>query len=207
MLGFVVGLDLHGLAVSAGHAVALAFGSLDDELDTAIVSKSLVQLESECGATANDCGGGRTLYPGECRRRGHDGTTELHDPEVEPLEKVQSGNLALCAEHRFGILRKGSLVPREDLLVGERFPHGGQALENALLKIEGISDIDFDIDNYPNHIKITTHKRIADEFNMERLEELPDESYYFEGDIDGDFHQKDFPEKLLFQGQQICHPQ
>ena len=141
MLGFVVGLDLHGLAVSAGHAVALAFGSLDDEIDTAIVSKSLVRLESECGATANDCGGGRTLYPGECRRRGHDGTTELHDPEVEPLEKVQSGNLALCAEHRFGILRKGSLVLREDLLVGERLPAGGDHLHDTfILGLVGCSD-------------------------------------------------------------------
>ena len=69
----------------------------------------------------------------------------------------------------------------------------GNLTHNDIKVINSRVDNDFDIDNYPNHIKITTHKRIADEFNMERLEELPDESYYFEGDIDGDFHQKDFP--------------
>lgn len=46
--------DGGGFAIAATHAVALAFGSLDDEVDAAVVVNGLVQLEGECGAGQGD---------------------------------------------------------------------------------------------------------------------------------------------------------
>lgn len=89
------GLDLDGLAVAAGHAVALAFGCLDDKVDAAVVGKGLVQREGERRVGADDGGGRRRFHSGEGRRHQHQLAAELHDPEVEPLEKVQFGDLSL----------------------------------------------------------------------------------------------------------------
>lgn len=56
----------------------------------------------ERGAGADDGGLGRSLHVGEGRRRGQDGATQLHNPEVETLEEVQTGDLALgAAGHLF----------------------------------------------------------------------------------------------------------
>lgn len=51
----------------------------------------------ERGAGAGDGGLGMSLHTGEGRRRGQDGATQLHNPEVEALEEVQTGDLALGA--------------------------------------------------------------------------------------------------------------
>lgn len=56
----------------------------------------------ERGAGAGDGGLGMSLHTGEGRRRGQDGATQLHNPEVETLEEVQTGDLALgAAGHLF----------------------------------------------------------------------------------------------------------
>lgn len=56
----------------------------------------------ERGAGAGDSGLGMSLHTGEGRRRGQDGATQLHNPEVETLEEVQTGDLALgAAGHLF----------------------------------------------------------------------------------------------------------
>lgn len=52
--GFLDHLDGRGLGVSSAHAVRLTFGGLDDQEDTAIVGKGLVQLEGEGVALAHD---------------------------------------------------------------------------------------------------------------------------------------------------------
>lgn len=56
----------------------------------------------ERGAGAGDGGLGMSLHTGEGRRRGQDGATQLHNPEDETLEEVQTGDLALgAAGHLF----------------------------------------------------------------------------------------------------------
>lgn len=139
--GLFNSLDLGGLSVAAAHAVALAFGSLDDEVDAAVVGNGLVQFEGERGAGADDGGLGRSLHTREGRRSGQDGAAQLHDPEVEALEEVQAGDLALGAQDGLGICAQGSFVPGEDLLVGERLPGGRDHLHHALvLGLVGSSD-------------------------------------------------------------------
>ena len=54
--GLFNSLDLGGLSVAEAHTVALAFGSLDDEVDAAVVGDGQVQLEGERGAGADDGG-------------------------------------------------------------------------------------------------------------------------------------------------------
>ena len=74
VLGHVVGTDVDcggsrlfdhlnggGLAVGAAHTVGLTFRGLDDQEDTAIVGKSLVQLEGEGVTLARDGGSGWEL--------------------------------------------------------------------------------------------------------------------------------------------------
>ena len=114
--GLFHGLDLGGLAVAAAHAVALAFGGLDDKVDAAIVGDGLVQLEGERGAGADDGGLGRSLHTREGRRSGQDGAAQLHNPEVEALEEVQSGDLALGAQDGLGVRAQGGFVPGEEWL-------------------------------------------------------------------------------------------
>ena len=46
-------LDAGCLGMGAGHTVGLAFGGLDDQVDTAVVGEGLVQLEGE-GLTLAD---------------------------------------------------------------------------------------------------------------------------------------------------------
>ena len=60
--GFLYHLDGRGLAVGAAHAVGLTFGSLDDQVDAAVVGEGLVQLEGEGLALADDGGAGRVLH-------------------------------------------------------------------------------------------------------------------------------------------------
>lgn len=56
----------------------------------------------ERGAGAGNGDLGMSLRTGEGRRRGQDGATQLHNPEVETLEEVQTGDLALgAAGHLF----------------------------------------------------------------------------------------------------------
>lgn len=127
------GLDLDGLAVAAGHAVALAFGCLEDKVDAAVVGKGLVQREGERRVGADDGGGRRRFHFGEGRRHQYQITAELHDPEVEPLEKVQFGDLSLVSEHGLGVLAQRELVPDKDLLIGQGLPLGGDHLHGTLV--------------------------------------------------------------------------
>ena len=146
MLGLVGGLDVNGigsglldihnldsLAVTTGDAIALAFGCLDDEVDASVVGEFLVQLEGEGRAGAHDGGGGRRFHAGEGGGHQHDVAAQFHDPEVEPLEQVQAGNLAFGAQNGLGVLTQGELVPCEDLLVGQGLPLGGDHLHDALV--------------------------------------------------------------------------
>ena len=66
--GLFHGLDLGGLAITAAHAVALAFGHLDDEVDAAVVGDGLVQFEGERGAGADDGGLGNGIKELNCRQ-------------------------------------------------------------------------------------------------------------------------------------------
>ena len=87
------GLHWHGSLAAAGvheevleedlgsagvHGTVLGLGGLDDEVNAAVVSQCLVQLEGERGIGTHDGGGGRGLHSGEGGRGGHDGATELH---------------------------------------------------------------------------------------------------------------------------------
>ena len=63
--GLLDSLDLDGLAVAARHTVALAFGCLDDEVETPVVGKGLVQRKGERRVGADDVGGRRSLLSGE----------------------------------------------------------------------------------------------------------------------------------------------
>ena len=146
MLALIGGLDVDGigaglfdihnldsLAVTTGDTIALAFGGLDDKVDAAIVGDGLVQLEGEGRAGAHDGGGGRSLHAGEGGGHQHDVAAQFHDPEVEPLEQVQTGNLAFGAQNGLGVLTQGELVPGEDLLVGQGLPRGGDHLHHTLV--------------------------------------------------------------------------
>ena len=90
-------MDLDSLAEGAGYAVALAFGSLDYQVDAAVVGNRLVQREGEGCAGAGDGGAGRSLDTFKGGRVQHQGAAEFHDPEVETLEEVQTGDLGLGA--------------------------------------------------------------------------------------------------------------
>ena len=130
--GFLNHLDGRGLGMSAAHAVGLAFGGLNDQEDTAVVGEGLVQLEGEGVALAHDGGRGRVLYAEQRRRSGLGLAAAGDDPVVETGEEVGTRDLALGTQDAAGLLAEGELVPRQDLVVGQRLPHGGEALENAL---------------------------------------------------------------------------
>ena len=127
--------------MGAAYAIGLTFGGFDDQEDAAVISESLVQLEGKGIALAHDGGAGRVLHTQE-RGRGHLGLAAASDdPVIEAGEEVGAGDLGTGSQDRTALLAEGKLVPREDLLVGECFPHGGQALENALdLGLVGSAD-------------------------------------------------------------------
>ena len=60
-------LDGHGLAVSAGDAVGLAFGGLNDELEDGHVGRDAGHGEGEGLTLAGDGGGAGVLDTDECR--------------------------------------------------------------------------------------------------------------------------------------------
>lgn len=81
VLGHVVGTDVDGgggglfdhldggsLAVGTAHTVGLTFGGLDDQEDSAVVGRNLIQLEGEGFTLAHDGGRGRVLYTHESGR-------------------------------------------------------------------------------------------------------------------------------------------
>lgn len=63
-------LDLCCLAVGTAHTFGLTFGGLNDQEDSAVVGKSLVQLEGKGFTLAHDGGRGRVLYSHENGRGG-----------------------------------------------------------------------------------------------------------------------------------------
>ena len=104
-----------GLAVGAGHAVGLAFGSLNDQEDTAVVGDGLVQFEGEGVAAANHGGPGRVLHAHQLGRS-HLGLAAADDnPVVEAGEEVGTGDLCLGAQHGTAFLGEGQFVPGEQL--------------------------------------------------------------------------------------------
>lgn len=54
--GFLDELDGSSFAVSAADAIGMTFGSLDDQVDAAVVSGSLIELEGEGLSLAHDGG-------------------------------------------------------------------------------------------------------------------------------------------------------
>lgn len=105
--GFLLHVDLRGLCMGAGHTVGLAFGSLDDEEDAAVVSGSLVKLEGESLVGAHDsCRGGR-FYAREGRRGHHYLAATGDDPVIEAGEQVRPGDLGLGSEDGTAFLREG----------------------------------------------------------------------------------------------------
>ena len=125
-------LDGGSLAVGTAHTVGLTFGGLDDQEDTAIVGKSLVQLEGEGVTLAHDGGRGRVLYTHESGRGGLRRAAAGDNPVVQTGEEVRTGNLTLGTEDAAGLLAQGEFVPGEDLVVRQAPPHSGETLENAL---------------------------------------------------------------------------
>ena len=125
-------LDLCGLAVGAAHTVGLTFGGLNNQEDSAVVGKSLVQLEGEGVTLAHDGGRGRGLYTHESGRVGLRSAAAGDNPAVQTGEEVRTGNLTLGAEDAAGLLAQGEFVPGEDLVVRQAPQHGGETLENAL---------------------------------------------------------------------------
>lgn len=108
VLGLVVGLDvdcgigrlfdhldLGGLCMSAGHTVALAFGGLDHEEDTAVVGQGLVELEGERLVGADHGRGGWRFHTNEAPRGDHHLAAAGDNPEVQTGEQVGTEILAL----------------------------------------------------------------------------------------------------------------
>lgn len=125
-------LDGRSIRVSAAYTVGLTFGGLNHEGDAAVVSEGLVQFEGEGLALAHDGGRGRILYAQKRRRHEDRRAAAGDDPVIEPEEQVGTGDLPLGAKNGTGLLRKGQFVPREDVRVGKRLPHGRKTLENSL---------------------------------------------------------------------------
>lgn len=106
--------------------------SFDDQVDAAVVSGSLIQLEGEGVTLAHDGCGGGGLHGVELRRSHHDLATEGHDPVVQAGEQVGARDLGGGAQDGTAGLAESELVPRENLLVGDGFSLGGEHLEDAL---------------------------------------------------------------------------
>ena len=139
--GFLNELDAGGLAVGAGDTVGLAFGGFDDQEDSAVVGKSLVQLEGEGVTLAHDGGGGRVLHAQEGGRYENRLSAASDDPVVQAGEQVGAGDLGTGAENTAALLGEGQLVPGKDVVVREGLPHGGEPLEDALdLSLVGSAD-------------------------------------------------------------------
>ncbi len=145
VLGHVVGADVNGrggglfhhldgrgLCVCAGHTVRLTLGGLDNQIDAAIIGQRLIQLEGEGVTLAHDGGAGGVLDAQEGRRDNHRLAAASDNPVVQAGEQVGSGDLGAGAKDAAALLRERELVPRENVLVGEGLPHGGQTLENTL---------------------------------------------------------------------------
>ena len=110
-------LDGGSLAVGTAHTVGLTFGGLDDQEDTAIVGKSLVQLEGEGVTLAHDGGRGRVLYTHESGRGGLRRAAAGDNPVVQTGEEVRARDLGGSAQDGAAGLAESELVPRENLLL------------------------------------------------------------------------------------------
>ncbi len=145
VLGHVVGTDVDcggsglfdhldggSLAVGTAHTVGLTFEGLDDQEDSAVVGKSLVQLEGEGVTLAHDSGRGRVLYTHESGRVGLRSAAAGDNPVVQTGEEVRAGNFTLGTEDAAGLLAQGEFVLGEDLVVRQTPPHSSETLENAL---------------------------------------------------------------------------
>ena len=125
-------LDGHGLSVSTGHTVGLAFRDLDDELQVGHVRRDTGQREGEGLTLAGDGRCTRVLDTHECWRILQRSTAASDDPVVQAGEQVGAGDLGLGAEDTAAFLRKGQLVPGENLGARQALPLGGELFENAL---------------------------------------------------------------------------
>jgi len=144
-LGVVVALDVDGsghrgerfaksrsLAVRTGNAVALRFGSLNDELQVRDAVRNAGQREGH--RRRSDCDGciGRSHDTGKARNSGHDVAAAVNDPVVEPHKQVAAADLAFGAQHRAAFGGVGGGVPRQDLRVRQTLPGLAQLLEHGL---------------------------------------------------------------------------
>ena len=118
--------------MGAAHAVGLPFGGLDDQVDTAVVGQSLVQLEGEGFTLAYDGGAGGVLHTQEGGRHENRQAAASDDPVVQAGEQVGSGDFGAGAQDAAALLAECQFVPGKQIVVGQRLPHRGEALENAL---------------------------------------------------------------------------
>lgn len=125
-------LITEALLCRASDAIGLAFGGLNHEVDATVVSEDLVQLEGEGVTLTHDGGAGRILHARERRRNNHQLAAASDNPVVQAGEQVRPRNLGAGAQDAAALLGKREFVPGKDLLIGERLPHRGQALENTL---------------------------------------------------------------------------
>lgn len=91
-------LDGRGLGMGTRHAVGLTFSCLNHEVDTAVVSESLVQLEGEGLTLADDGRAGGILHTEQRGRRGDGLAAAGDDTVVQAGEEVRTADLALSAE-------------------------------------------------------------------------------------------------------------
>ena len=125
-------LDLNSLAVGAGNTIGLTLGGLDDKVEVGHNLGQALEREGEGGTLADDGGCTGVLDADQLGRVDHCRTAASDDPVVQPGEQVGSGDLGLGAEDTAAFLRKGQLIPGEDLGAGQALPHSGELLENAL---------------------------------------------------------------------------
>ena len=127
--------------MGTGDTVGLAFGGFDDQVDAAVVSEGLVQLEGEGLTLADDGGGGGILHPQEGGRHENRLSAAGDNPVVQAGEEVGTGNLCSGTEDTAALLGEGKFVPGKDVVVRKSLPHSGQSLENTLyLGLVGSAD-------------------------------------------------------------------
>ena len=124
-------LDGHGLAMSAGDAVGLAFGGLNDELEIGYVGRDAGHSEGKGLTLTGDGRGAGVLDTDECRGIADGGAAASDDPVVEPGVQVTAGDLGFGAEDGTSLLREGELVLGEDLVFRKDLPLGGELLEDT----------------------------------------------------------------------------
>jgi uncharacterized protein YpbB len=78
-------------------------------------------------------------------------------------------------------------------------------LRNNIIKAEDMEMLsqyvktDFDLEQYPGYIYLTTHNRKADDINQRSLEKIREKSFDYQAEIEGDFPDKMYPQDKSLQ--------